>query len=138
MALNSDNEKIKQMAYDGCLISKGLLLHTDNTIEDIINSSKDDELKEMYRVYLGKKNDFLLEKKILNRCAKFGNITSFIDNASWKNIQHKLGANDISIEFSSFRTEKDTTYVAICVTNDKGPAVYKLFDNSDLQHLSAD
>ena len=145
-------------SYDTELITKGLLLASEISINNIIMESGDSALISEYegmkikRLQLNKElektiteriyncdsleNEIRkLERRIMEKSKDFGDVTNFI-KIDWKEVQNSLKNNDVAIEFSNF-TENDTTrYLALVLTKGMdAPICVPLFNQFEMQKL---
>ena len=135
-----NNRVCAEYAYNSALVSKGLLLSTQNDIEDVISSSNDtdleiknQELKQMQKRLLMasdsvditslRRNIELKEKEILSSLQSINDYTKNLD-ITWKDIQGKLNRDDVAIEFvelaKSILSPEDTAmyYAAVAIKKD--------------------
>lgn len=135
-----NNRVCAEYAYNSALVSKGLLLSTQNDIEDVISSSNDtdleiknQELKQMQKRLLMasdsvditslRRNIELKEKEILSSLQSITDYTKNLD-ITWKDIQGKLNKDDVAIEFveldKSILSPEDTAmyYAAVAIKKD--------------------
>lgn len=144
--------------YDNtALFAKGLLLSTEMEMAKLIHESGDTEAIQLYSEL--RKNQQLLnnqylkpflertlncdslelisanlERQLTSRVKAFGDYTRNL-SITWRDVQNKLGDNDIAIEFLSYREKnKETAYVALtlCKT-DTEPILTSLFTESQLK-----
>jgi len=145
---------------ESALFSKGLLLNTERSIQDLLFESKDEEV-------IGKFKDLQLNKNLL---VKFSNLEQekrsinidslelairnqereLIDisetygdykrylNVTWNDVQQKLNDNDLAIEFLSFETRNDSVmYIALTLDkNDSIPKMFTLFEKKQIDSIS--
>lgn len=107
-----------EVAYNSQLLMKGLLVHTQNSISDYVEKSKDKILqsnyskyvdlrsllkKDTYGVVYDKQNIQLgmqisaLEKEILNKVSQKRFFSDL--NVTWKDVRNHLKENEVAIEF---------------------------------------
>lgn len=134
--LKTDNSII--CATNAALLSKGVLLNTEQNLHDAIFSSKDSLAISWYdsiSFYMGLLNkldtmsssktnyspDYLrikileAEQQLSNRVKSFRDITRDM-SIEWTDVQKALNSNEAAIEFNSFTADKDTTiYVAYVI-----------------------
>ena len=162
-AKEQPNSTLKKMAYDGQVLIKGLLLNAELEIQNLIEQQGNEQLKEMYYKITQdrKKLDELyqispdkrtmnadsLQKKINNAerlliksSKELGDYTKNL-SINWKDIQAKLGRNDIAIEFANFidTTTQQNVYIALILKKGfKSPELVKLdFLDSDTADYSS-
>ena len=146
------------MAYDAALFFKGLQLSSEVEFKDVVLSSHDDPLMDLYREYVNnlslleeqynsidyivnrdslkkviKNQEYLLSQKVtrFNKLNKGTNVT-------WKEVKDILGTEDIAIEIVdfSFFDEADETYYYAYVIDKKTdvPTITFLFDDTMLNN----
>ena len=149
--------------YDNIsLFAKGLLLTTEVEITKLIQESGDTEalqlyselqrnrkvLSEQYSKTLDESNidcDSLehvtayLERELASRVKEIGDYTQNL-SITWRDVQSKLGENDIAIEFLSYpENDSITAYVALTLCkNDSAPTLTPLFTNLQLIDVASD
>ncbi len=170
------NDSLTVTAYDGTLLSKGLLLNSEIEMSKLLTESGDtavvakyEELKSNravfnkmvenrydnlqtitdtvaraeYKVQLDAKIDSLerrlqmRERELVQESKVYGDYTKNL-SISWKQVQEKLGDNDVAIEFLNFGVNNDSImYVALTLTKDDDvPHLIPLFEKSELDSLS--
>ncbi|MBR6188320.1 MAG: CHAT domain-containing protein [Prevotella sp.] len=135
-----DNAVCSEYAYNSALVSKGLLLSTQNDIETAIMSNGNSEINKKYQelkqmqkklqtatdsvnVVSLKRSIELKEKEILSSLRSMDDFTKNLD-ITYRNVQDNLNKNDIAIEFlelnKSILSPKDTTifYAAVAIKKD--------------------
>jgi CHAT domain-containing protein len=125
-------------ATNALLLSKGVLLNTEQNLHETIISSKDSMALSWYdsiSFYMGLLKqldtmsssktkyspDYLrieilkAEQQLSNRAKAFGDITRDM-SIEWTDVKKQLNSNEAAIEFNSFTTDNDTTiYVAYVI-----------------------
>ena len=159
-AYNKQYVELNESAYNSALISKGIILDTEIEFSKLIAESKDEEALRIYkelqhtRTFLNKQyekpvservvnTDSLetvaeeLEELLIERSQVYGDFTRNL-SIDWKQVQKKLGKDDIAIEFVSFSVSKDSTmYCAL--TLKKGydaPKLIPLFEEHQLDSVN--
>ena len=141
--------------YDGLLLSKGLLLNSEIEMRNlIIESNNEDLLDDYYRLRVIRSQIYALtekemqtidsleviaekiEKKLLRQCQAYGDYTKNL-NISWRDIQGKLTAEDVAIEFLTVLTENNQKdYVALLLRKeDSYPVWVRLFSEDELNTI---
>ena len=147
---------LTEYAYNGVLLSKGIILNADIEFASLIAESGDEEVMSLYaklqtnRKFLSKlyekpiaerlvDTDSLenecesLERELIQKSKCYGDFTRNM-NIDWKQVQSKLNDDEIAIEFVSFPTENDNImYCAL--TLKKGnelPRMIPLFEAKQL------
>ena len=143
-------------AYNGILLSKGLLLNSEIEMNKLLLESGDKEIIEIYnelqqnRQMLNKlyekpiaersvNTDSLervvdrMERKLVQRSKVYGDYTRNLA-IGWKDIQQKLGSKDVAIEFVSFPYKNDSIiYAAYILKSDMTtPQMVSLFEAKEL------
>ena len=146
-------------SYDTELITKGLLLSSEISLNKIIKESGNESLISEYEaiknmhLQLNKELDRpvveriyncdsleneiqKLERHIVESSKEFGDMTNFI-KIDWKDVQKSLKSNDVAIEFTNVQTTKDSTvYAAIILTqNMESPVFVPLFEQKEIVRL---
>jgi len=145
-------------AYNTEIITKGLLLASEINITNVIMESGDQSLiadyenmKSMHfqlnkelerpideRVYNcdSLENEIQkIERHIMEVSKDYGDLTNFL-KIDWKTIQDSMKSNDVAIEFSNFKDNDTTKFVALVLTKGmKSPVCVPLFTEKDIQKL---
>lgn len=161
--IDSNLPDAASILYDNIsLFAKGLLLTTEVEITKLIQESGDTEalqlyselqrnrkvLSEQYSKTLDESNidcDSLehvtayLERELASRVKEIGDYTQNL-SITWRDVQSKLGENDIAIEFLSYpENDSITAYVALTLCkNDSAPTLTPLFTNLQLIDVARD
>ena len=138
-------------AYNGILLSKGLLLNSEIEMSNLLLESGDMEVVQLYhdlqinRGLLNRQYELLINERVLNtdslrqvitrqerqlvaKSKIYGDYTSnlYID---WKKVRDRLGERDMAVEFLSFPVSGDSVvYVAFTLKKD--------YANPHLIHLT--
>ena len=158
-AYNLTNDTLVYNAYNGTLISKGLLLNSDVEFRKLIEESDDGEALDMYkdlrrlRLQINKlretpKTERYTDVDSLERIAQEKEVAlvelskvygDYTDNLviTWEQVQKKLTDGDMAVEFVSFPLNADSTmYIAYALK--KGwefPKMIKLFEEKQLKEV---
>lgn len=149
-------------AYDGALLSKGLLLNSEIEMRKLLQESGDAVVDSLYeemrinklmlqRLYEKPKNERylstdsiekivdILEKQLLKRSKVYGDYTKNL-RIDYKDVRGKLKDGDLAIEFCSFPLSKDSTmYMALVLRNDmEYPKMVPLFEEKQISKLRKD
>ena len=149
-----------ELAYNGNLISKSLLLESSNSIYKFIKNSKEKDLLEIYGNF---KSISRFHHKILSEggvklelvsrlehqldsldqllARKMSIYADFKKNfsLSWKDIQNNLDNAEASVEFTKYYDSKDSTYYYLALIvkgGDKYPALIKLCSENELEKFT--
>lgn len=127
--------------YDMELISKGIMLNSVIEFEKVLEQNGDKELIEIYskikenqqridelqskvsdenlsQVIELKQSNATLQQKLMVGCAAYGDYTKYL-SFSWRDIQAKLGKDDIAIEFTTVSfspLDRDNYILALILT----------------------
>jgi len=149
--------------YDkSCLFAKGLLLSAETEMRKLIMESGDEsavakfEQLQTTRAWLNKlyekpiaerhvNTDSLenvaerLETELVQMSKTYGDIMHNL-KLTWKDVQTKLGENDVAVEFLSFSVSNSdsTIYIALTVRKSyDAPHMVKLFDENELKSIKS-
>ena len=155
-----NKESISELYNKTCLFAKGILLNTDMEIRNLILESSDSLLISKYNhlysnlcIY-NKLLEIPINKRLLNadslnnviqsqemELAKeskvYGDYTHNL-TINWKDVQRRLGDNDIAIEFLDFPIygTDSTMYVALTLKKDyDSPHMVTLFEEKQLKSI---
>ena len=145
-------------AYDGLLLSKGLLLNSEIEMSKLITESGDQTLlDDYYKLCLTRSKlnnlsmqdagmaDSLeqvateLEKGLLKQCKAYGDYTKKLD-ITWQTVQKALKPQEAAIEFMTVPLKDGgVDYVALVLRKeDKHPVWVRLFGESELKAITTD
>lgn len=161
-AFSFPTDTLCMTAYNGALLSKGLLLNSEIEMRKLLQESGDAVVDSLYeemrinklmlqRLYEKPKNErFLstdsiekivdiLEKQLLKRSKVYGDYTKNL-RIAYKDVRGKLKDGDLAIEFCSFPLSKDSTmYMALVLRNDmEYPKMVPLFEEKQISKLRKD
>lgn len=159
-AYSFPSDTLAQCAYDGILMSKGVLLNTEIELAALIAESGDKVADELYQQLLlnrGQLNKLYempiserwadtdsmelatekIEHELIERSKMYGDFTRDL-TIDWKQVQAQLKEDDIAIEFLSFPIENDSVmYCALTLKHDyDAPRMVPLFEARDLAKIS--
>ena len=157
-ALEIKSNRMAQIAYDACIISKGLLLSTEQSIKTIAKNSGDpitiktasklDELCQTYDEILSSNNNIketLLVEDEISSCydelMKRSNIFSEVMELyriTSNEVKNCLNLNMIAIEFARIKEKDDYLLVAIICTPKDDFQIIPLCKESTLLNYDAD
>lgn len=128
---------LNEIAYDAILLSKGLLLQSDNDFISRISHSGDATLQERFNSYLTLAKDNKTEEAAAIEREIIGllddKFESNLIKHTWKDIRDKLGDNDYAVEFRGYMEDGQTTYVAFTLDNKcDSPLLVELCSEDDL------
>ncbi len=128
-------------AYNGALLSKGLLLNSEIEMGNLLLESGDMEVVQLYhdlqtnRMVLNKQYELLVNERVLSTDSlrrvidqqerrlvmlskTYGDYTRNL-RISWTDVRNKLGDHDMAVEFLSFPVDGDSVvYVAFVLKKD--------------------
>lgn len=146
--------------YDLELISKGIMLNSVIEFEKVLEQNGDKELLKTYQTIkenqrkidelqsyasdenlqkvLGlKRENSSLQQKLMLGCAIYGDYTKYL-SYTWRDIQSKLGENDIAIEFTTVPLsplDKDNYILALILTSKGEPTMSLISTKAILKNL---
>lgn len=146
-------------AYNGVLLSKGLLLNAEMEMKKLLQESEDTFVVALYdetrmnKIMLNKQlekpiKERLLdtdslqrlinrqEQELIQRSKVYGDYTHNL-RINWQDVQNKLSKEDIALEFLSFPMDGDSImYVAMIVKPDMAyPEMIPLFEEKQLKQV---
>lgn len=154
------NDTLNCVLYDATLLSKGVLLSTEQELSALVSRKGNVELNELYEDYRQTNvllnslqsspldEHFLdtdsltnrievLEKALMSKSKDFGDFTRNF-NVRWLDIKDRLDSNSIAIEFIEYTNNKDEK--AYCVLTLKSyydhPHLTQICSLNDIQRLS--
>lgn len=155
-----NNAEMRNLSYDGILLSKGLLLNADTEMLKLIMESGDEALVAKYREQLTNRQmlEKLYEKPIAERfmdtdsleqvCRRlndelmaeskvYGDYTHNL-SIGWRDVQSKLDDDEAAVEFLSFPVQNDSVmYVAWVIRKGwEQVEMIPLFEKRQLDSLS--
>jgi len=148
--------------YDMELISKGILLNSVIEFEKILELNGDKNLLKIYRtikenqqqidqlqsvvsdenlqkVLALKQTNTSLQRRLMTGCAAYGDYTKYL-SYTWRDIQSKLGENDIAIEFTTVPLsplDKDNYILALILASTGEPAMSVISTKEILNNLKS-
>ncbi len=134
--------------YDMELISKGIMLNSVIEFEKVLENNGDKKLLETYseikknhklidelqadasdenlqKVLELKQANTSLQQQLMTGCATYGDYTKYL-SFTWQDVQSKLGADDIAIEFTTVSLsplDKDNYILALILASDGEPVM---------------
>lgn len=159
-AYNSHNSKYYGDGYNALLLSKGLLLNTEQEINQLLINSNDEKGLKLYNKLLMMQQrlnslqvtatskslsdaDSLREairhgeRELIAISSAYGDYTRNL-RFSWQDVKDSLKNNDVAIEFSDFYdNDGNNLYIAFILTkNMDNPELVRLFDYTDYSRLN--
>ena len=158
-----NKETISELYNKTCLFSKGILLNTDMEMRNHVYESGDSTLIADYNNLTSNLSIFnklintpinrrlistdslynsiqVLEMKVAKKSKTSGNNAHNL-TINWKDVQKRLGDNDIAIEFLDFREFATDSILYVALTLKKGydsPHFVTLFERNQLKAISED
>lgn len=158
-ANNFPTDSLITNAYNGTLLSKGLLLNSEMEMNKLLLESGDKEIVEAYNELLTNRQmlnklyekpiaerymntDSLervvnqMEKDLVQRSKIYGDYTRNLA-IEWQDVQKRLGKKDVAVEFVSFpHTQDSTMYAAFVLKSDMTtPQMVSLFEAKELSAI---
>ena len=161
IAFNSHNPNYYGDGYNALLLSKGLLLNTEQEINQLLIKSKDEKGLKLY-------NNLLMMQQRLNSLQVTATPNSLLDadslreairhgereliaissvygdytrnlRFSWQDVKQSLKNNEVAIEFADFYDQDgNNLYVAFVLTREmETPQIVRLFDYSDFSNINS-
>lgn len=150
-AYKHPSSTLNGIAYDAALFGKGVLLAADNKAAELMLTSNDKELVERYSHYLELKRkktrtldeDFELQALsdvFLQYQKEHKNEFRSEFRIGWKDVQKRLGENDIAIEFITIPGDDGIdNYAALSLKkSDTAPKLTLLCDYEQISDISAE
>lgn len=155
--IQDGSQKIIENFYDAQLFRKSLILNSFKDIQKVIDNSRDsmlitnfeklNDLKRSLDSYVRQYSEHdaqtlrdsieYIENKILSDCKKYIKDINNVES-TWRDIQTRLGVNDVAIEFAAYNDSTLSSgrrYCALIVThNCKSPIFMPLCDSGLLEH----
>ncbi len=154
------NSTLKSLAFNGQLLSKGLLLNAELEIQNLIEQQGNEQMKERYyNIKQGRAkldelyqlapaerhmdSDSLLrviekeERLLIESSKELGDYTKSL-SIKWTDVQQHLQDNDVAVEFVNFHdTAAVEIYIALVLKKDMdSPELVKLFEGYEFDCLS--
>lgn len=161
IAYNSHNPQYYGDGYNALLLSKGLLLNTDQEVVQLLINSKDEKGLELYqRLQMMQQEISNLqtkatltsltetdslheairhgERELISLSSAYGDYTRKL-RYSWQDVKLSLEKNDVAIEFADFYdNEGNNIYVAFVLKQEmETPHIIRLFNYSDFSSLNS-
>ena len=128
------------LAYNSLLLSKGLLLASEENLSNTINNSKDENLirdyykLKNYRTQIDTLKDpsyrnrlvelaGRLETDLMQRSSQFADVVNYM-NVDWQKVRNSLEENDVAIEF--FYDNDDSLYALVLKKDFESPKLVPL------------
>lgn len=153
------NDSLYASAYNGILLSKGLLLNAETEMKKLLQESGDTAVVALYeqartnRILLNKTLERPVneryfnvdslqrlikrqEQELIQRSKTYGDFTHNLA-INWQEVQKELDATDIAVEFLAFPTGKDSVMYA-ALTLKQGaelPEMVPLFEEEQLKQI---
>ena len=157
-AERTNYDLFSDLVYNSALISKGIILDTENELSKLLVESKDSSIVNLYDklqdnlIFLEELSDNSptdnvildslemaiaeIEYQLIDKSKIYGDFTKnlLID---WKQVQDKLAKNDIAIEMIAFPVDNDSTmYCALTIKKGyENPKVIPLFEAKQLAKI---
>jgi len=154
-----ENPAITEYSYNNALNKKGLLLKSGNRMRNVILSSGDKDLIDIYNKWTGAKKELSLlyskpvserdtdpevlikeanelEKELVRKSAEMAGLKDLL-SVTWNDVKENLGDDEAAIEFVRIVTlSEDTIYSALVLRKkDKYPQMVKLFEEKQIREV---
>lgn len=142
------NKSIYQIAYNGILMSKGILLESDVRFKHELRNNEDPSYFERYtQIEEARKNidintdslDFEEQRLRMDFIKNSNYLDGF--KTTWKDVRAALADNEVAIEFilSPIQKSNDLIYSAIIISNDwDSPRYINLFTKEELDNIDVE
>lgn len=146
--------------YDMELISKGIMLNSVIEFEKVLEQSRDKKLIDIYRIIKEnqqeiealqskvsdenlqkvlsiKQTNASLQRELMQGCAAYRDYTKYLSH-TWKDVQAKLGKDDIAIEFTTVPLsplDKDNYILALILSSTGEPTMSVISRKDILKNL---
>ena len=138
-----------RIAYNARLTKKGLLLESNRNLENLITTSTNPAVSELYnRIGMLKQrlNSFKLnvqdihslktqlhslERNLIKEVASHGEFVNFL-SIEWEDIQNALMPGEVAIEFFSYPAQNRVQYGAVILSDSSEPFTIALFCEDEL------
>lgn len=158
VAAGNNEDEFTEMAYNGLLLTKGLLLASDKSASDIISQSgTEDEkahLAELQRLQhqlneleaaVSKDTEQILsvyrkikelDDRLATSCAAYGDISSFAE-ITYADIKSRLGDDEVILDFTDYKPQsKSRQYVCFEIRrNQKYPKLHYVCNGAEIDSL---
>lgn len=154
------NDSLNCVLYDAALLSKGILLSTEQELSAIVSRHGNSELNKLYEEYrqtnallntlqnspldehfldtdsLSNRIE-ILEKTLMSKSKDFGDFTRSF-NVRWQDIKDKLDPNSIAIEFIEYANDKrERVYCVLTLKSSYDyPHLTQICSLNDIERLS--
>ena len=159
IAYDMPSDSLAENGYNGALMAKGLLLHSEMELSTLLKESGDEEVANIYndlknlRLQINKLYEMPiaerpldadslervaqgLERQLVQRAKVYGDYTANLV-IDWKQVRQKLGSGEMAVEFVSFPLRNDSVmYAAYCLRKDMpSPKMVPLFEERQLTSI---
>ena len=159
IAYDMPSDSLAENGYNGALMAKGLLLHSEMELSTLLKESGDEEVANIYndlknlRLQINKLYEMPiaerpldadslervaqgLERQLVQRAKVYGDYTANLV-IDWKQVRQKLGSGEMAVEFASFPLRNDSVmYAAYCLRKDMpSPKMVPLFEERQLTSI---
>lgn len=144
--------EFSEIAYNSCLLAKGLLLASTTNTNELISTSGDsltvslrEKLynvnrqlsqfqphSEVYKQNMATKDK--IQRELLQRMNQIGNFMDFTA-LTWKDVQQHLKEGEVAIEFCSYPVQQTVQYAAVFIGSTGIPLATCLFLEEELKNL---
>lgn len=154
LAANIQSDSLYEVAYDAVLLSKGILLNTEQSLQTIADEGGA-HIRELYdkwqcakqlldAPHLAEETEHLkreaeeTERIFVSECHGVKELERRL-SVSWKDVQKRLGYSDVAIEFCSYKQGNEINYMALIIKKEMNcPKLIPLFFESQLNSIKED
>ena len=159
IAYDMPSDSLAENGYNGALMAKGLLLHSEMELSTLLKESGDEEVANIYndlknlRLQINKLYEMPvaerpldadslervaqgLERQLVQRSKVYGDYTANLV-IDWKQVRQKLGSGEMAVVFVSFPLRNDSVMdAAYCLRKDMpSPKMVPLFEERQLTSI---
>ena len=159
IAYDMPSDSLAENGYNGALMAKGLLLHSEMELSTLLKESGDEEVANIYndlknlRLQINKLYEMPvaerpldadsleraaqgLERQLVQRSKVYGDYTANLV-IDWEQVRQRLGSGEMAVEFVSFPLRNDSVmYAAYCLRKDMpSPKMVPLFEERQLTSI---
>lgn len=152
-AYHIKSDSLNMTAYNAALLAKGILLNTERSLQQMAEESP--QLQKLYNDWQIAKSNYNsphpaeqteilfksyqeAENIFLQNCRALKNATDRL-SITWKDVQDRLGTNDVAIEFCSFKENEDTyQYFALIIKKGlANPVLIPLCEEKQIKRMAS-
>lgn len=158
LAAGFHQNEFTKTSYNAVLVSKGFLLASEKSLVDIIKSTGDSELKQLYNQLVSLKDKIseteaegrtgstehanlyneksVIDSKLTRKCSDYYDITGFMD-VNHDSIQSAISDRDVIIDFTDFQKSSGAhLYIAYVINkNQEFPLMVNVCDGRKIDSI---